>query len=154
MTTKPPRTIMPNTRPPDTGFRVMTLESTVDQSDHHAMLWAALLEIGDDTILQARVMVSETKVTEEKFAITKADYASIYFIGEKPRYRYIACLAQNIAPSVAMWLLCEPTDALILRECAVTAEMADLLRLIHTGLHRTVSVYMYCPEGCTTCKQR
>ena len=152
--TKTPRTIMPHTSPPDIGFRVMTLESMVDQNDHHAMLWTALLEIGDDAILQARVEVIELKVTEEKFTITQADYASVYYIGEKPRYRHIACFAQNIAPSVAMYLLCVPTDALILRECAVTAEMADILRLVHTGLHRTVSVYMYCPEGCTTCKQR
>lgn len=144
-----------STEPPDVGFRVFTLEDKVSEHEHHDLLWAALLDIGDETILQERITVTETKVTDEKFTITERDYAPVYRIGDAtPAYKYIACMATNVSPTVAMYMLCDNADALILRECAVTAETADVLRFVHAGLHKTVSVYMYCPPGCTTCEER
>lgn len=155
-TSTPPQARTPHgKRAPDVGFRVLTVEDVVDPHDHQHVLWAALLDIGGEKILQEPIWSTEIKVTESKFSTGKDDYAMTYYIGEKtPRYKYVACMSPRIAPSVAMYLLCAPTDAILLRECAMTAEMVDVLRLIHTGLHRSVSVYAYCPPECDTCKER
>lgn len=152
----PPRARLPHGTPPlDVGFRVLTVENVVDPHNHEHVLWAALLDIGSEGILQEPVHVSEIKVTEARHTSTKDDYACVYYIGDKtPRYRYVACMSPRIAPSVAMYLLCAPTDAILLRECAMTAEMLDVLRLVHAGLHRSVSVYGYCPPDCDTCLER
>ena len=138
--------------PPDVGFRVFHVADSIDEHDYDSMLWAALQSQGDDKYLTMRVDKREVKLTDEKFTITKDDYGFIYYVGSAQPYDYVACMDTKISIPNAMFMLAEPTKAIILRHCAVSGEMLDALKFLHQGLLRDVKVHSYCPPQCSTCK--
>lgn len=139
--------------PPDVGFRVLTVENEVPVDNEDAILWDALITYGEELIMSTPIHVSTQKIRYSRTS-SPDDFAKVYYVGEKRPYIYVACMSPHIDVECSMRLYCESTRAIILRECAVTAEVADMLRFLHAGVGRDVTVYMHCPPKCPTCQER